>query len=79
MEREWKVSQCEDGEWMVHTDGDIIAIGGLSEETAYLIAGAPKMFEALRHVAVLGHGKCTIGKPLAEMVRAALSGAVNAA
>lgn len=29
--------------------------------------------EALAHVAVLGYGKCTIGKPLAEMVRAALS------
>lgn len=28
---------------------------------------------ALREVAVLGHGKCTIGKPLADMVRAALA------
>ncbi len=36
-----------------------------------------EMLAALREVAVLGHGKCTIGKPLADMVRAALSKALE--
>jgi hypothetical protein len=31
------------------------------------------MLAALKHVAVLGHGKCTIGKPLAYMVSAAIA------
>lgn len=31
------------------------------------------LLEVLYQVAVLGHGKCTIGKPLAEMVRAAIT------
>lgn len=35
----------------------------------------PQLVAALREVAVLGHGKCTIGKPLANMVRAALMAA----
>jgi len=33
-----------------------------------------RLREVLDHVAVLGHGKCTIGKPLADMIRAALKG-----
>jgi hypothetical protein len=32
---------------------------------------------ALREVAVLGHGRCKIGKPLADMIRAALGGKGN--
>lgn len=34
---------------------------------------------ALREVAILGHGKCTIGKPLADMIRAALAKATGGA
>jgi hypothetical protein len=33
-----------------------------------------RLREVLDHVAVLGHGKCTIGKPLADMIRAELKG-----
>ena len=40
---------------------------------ARLIAAAPELFDALEQFAILGHGKCTIGKPLAEMARAALA------
>lgn len=48
-----------------------------AEANARLIAAAPDLFAALAEVAVLGHGKCTIGKPLAEMIRAAISKALS--
>lgn len=35
----------------------------------------PQLVAALREVAILGHGRCTIGKPLADMIRAALDAA----
>lgn len=34
-----------------------------------------RLVAALREVAILGHGRCTIGKPLADMIRAALEAA----
>jgi hypothetical protein len=56
-----QMDECEGGGW--YTD----------EATAHKIAAAPQMIEALEQVAILGHGKCTIGKPLAAMIFAALS------
>lgn len=52
---------------------DVPILNGIRAK-AYVRADiAERMAEALEHVAVLGHGKCTIGKPLAEMTRSALS------
>lgn len=59
---------CRDG----HPDLSI------SDADMRLIAAAPELFAALQQVAILGHGKCTIGKPLAEMVLAALAHATGA-
>lgn len=47
----WTATRCDDGEWMVHTEGDIIAVGNnLTQEDAYLIAAAPQMRDALNRV-----------------------------
>lgn len=43
------------------------------DANANLITAAPDMYQALEEVAVLGSGRCVIGKPLAEMIRAALN------
>lgn len=69
-----KDSEC----WMVldPPNGGLQAVIcelGYSAPNAYLTAAAPDLYAALCEVAILGHGKCTIGKPLADMVLAALA------
>lgn len=44
-----------------------------AEANASLISAAPDLLAVVQELAVLGHGKCTIGKPLADMARAALA------
>lgn len=51
----------------IHTQAEALRV---MDEAADLL---DKVETILGHIAVLGHGKCTIGKPLAEMVRAALA------
>ncbi|WP_127677238.1 hypothetical protein [Sinorhizobium meliloti] len=45
----WIPTLCDDGAWMVNTDGDIIVVGdNLSETDARLIAAAPDLLAALK-------------------------------
>jgi hypothetical protein len=44
-----------------------------AQENAYLLAAAPDLLAVVRQFAILGSGKCTIGKPLADMARAAIN------
>lgn len=47
----------------------------VAAEIARNLSAHPLLVAALREVAILGHGRCKIGKPLADMVRAALEAA----
>lgn len=61
-------------------EADIAAeLNAALAENAALRASNAEMLAALREVAVLGHGRCVIGKPLAVIIRAAIARATEAA
>lgn len=77
----WEVETNSDHLGILTQAGDIIVDHrGLGPHeilecfaNACLAAAAPDLYAALAQYAILGHGKCSIGKPAADMALAALA------
>jgi hypothetical protein len=60
---------------VVSPQGEVVGSEGIlgdGEANAHLIAAAPELLEVLKLYLVLGAGKCTIGRPQADMALAAV-------